>query len=110
MQAPLIEAVWLDDSQEVTFTELCDCSGLSANEVRELVELGAIVPVEVHATDWSFNARWLVAARTANRLRAHFELDTEGLALVLGLLDRIRDLQAVLQATEARLPGRVHRN
>ena len=68
MQAPLIEAVWLDETHEVTLAELCECSGLEASEVRGLVELGAILPMEAEATHWTFSARCVVAARTAGRL------------------------------------------
>jgi hypothetical protein len=46
----------------------------------------------------------LETAQTACRLHRDFELDAAGLALVMRLLDRIRDLQAELHTVQARLP------
>jgi chaperone modulatory protein CbpM len=48
-----------------------------------------------------------VTARTAFRLRHDFELDEQGLAVALALLERVRDLEAELDALRAQLPGRI---
>ena len=98
------EAVWLDERGEVTLVELSECSGLTEEELRELVELGAIEPLDAHAPEPAFGARCIVAARTACRLRNDFELDTAGLALVLSLLERVQELEDALQRLDARLP------
>lgn len=98
------EAVWLDERGAVTLIELAECSGFSEGELRELVELGALEPLNPEATQWSFAARCISSARTASRLRNDFELDNQGLALVLSLLDRVQELEAALQRLNARLP------
>ena len=100
----LTEAVWLDERGAVTLVELAECSGLSETELRELVDLGALAPVDADAREWSFTARCIVAARTACRLRNDFELDTHGLALVLTLLERVQELESTLQRLNARIP------
>lgn len=104
MKLELTETVWLDERGAVTLVELAQCSGLSESEVRDLVELGAIAPMDPDARDWSFTARCISAARTASRLRHDFELDSQGLALVLSLLDRVQELESTLQRLNARLP------
>jgi chaperone modulatory protein CbpM len=88
----------------VTLIELAECSGLSETELRDLVELGALQPVDPEAGDPSFAARCISAARAARRLRNDFELDSQGLALVLSLLERVQELENALQRLNARLP------
>jgi chaperone modulatory protein CbpM len=46
----------------------------------------------------------LHAARTAHRLQADFELDVQGLALALRLLERVSELETQLQSLRARSP------
>ena len=104
MKLELTEAVWLDERGGVTLVELAECSGLSEAELRELVDLGALAPVDADAREWNFAAQCIVAARTACRLRNDFDLDTQGLALVLSLLERVQELESTLQRLNARLP------
>ena len=98
------ETVWLDERGTITLVELSQCSGLSETELRDLVELGAIEPLDATAPEPSFGTRCIVAARTACRIRNDFELDTQGLALVLSLLERVEELESALQRLDARLP------
>lgn len=104
MKVELTEAVWLDERGAVTLVELAECSGLAEAQLRELVELGALEPVDIEAAEWHFAARCISSARTARRLRNDFELDSQGLALVLSLLERVHELEAALQRLNARLP------
>jgi chaperone modulatory protein CbpM len=107
MRIELTELVWLDEHCEVTLTELADLSGLSEAELRELADCGAIAPVDPDAATQTFDAGCIVAARAAYRLRNDFELDTQGLAVALALLDRVRGLEAELCEIRARLPRRI---
>jgi chaperone modulatory protein CbpM len=100
----LTEAVWLDERGVVSLLELAECSGLAESELRELVELGALEPVDVGAAEWRFAARCISSARAAGRLRTDFELDSQGLALVLSLLERVEELEIALQRLSATLP------
>jgi chaperone modulatory protein CbpM len=104
VQLELTEAVWLDETGDVTLVELAACSGLTERELRDLVDLGALEPLNPDATDWSFGSKCIVAARAASRLRNDFELDTQGLAVVLSLLERVQELERELQRVHARLP------
>jgi len=96
--------VWLDERGEITLIELAECSGLTESELRDLVDLGALAPLDPEAPQWSFAARCISSARAARRLRSDFELDSHGLALVLSLLERVQELEASLQRLSARLP------
>jgi chaperone modulatory protein CbpM len=104
MKVELTETVWLDERGVVTLVELAECSGLTEPELIELVELGALEPLESGAADLRFRAQCIAAARAASRLRNDFELDAHGLALVLSLLDRVHELESELRRAHARLP------
>ena len=95
---------WLHEQYELSVAELCELSGLSESELRVLVEYGAIAPADPDARDWTFRADRLVVARSASRLRRDFELEPQGLALAVTLLERVRDLEEQLRDLRARIP------
>jgi chaperone modulatory protein CbpM len=99
------QASWLHERYELSLTELCELSGLTESELRALVDCGAMAPTDPDARDWTFSADRLVVARSAFRLRKDFELDSQGLALAIALLERVRDLEDELRALRARIPG-----
>src|SRR5215510_8312165 len=101
------EALWLTENLRFTLTELAELAGLPEGELKELADYGAISPIDPGATQWTFTATCLTTVRTASRLRASFELEPHGVALVLSLLERIRDLEAQLTALRAQMPRRV---
>ena len=99
------QARWLHEHYEFSLEELCELSGLSEAEVRDLVDFGVLAPTDPKAQRWTFSADRLVVARSASRLRKDFDLDPHGLALAVTLLERVRDLEAELRDLRARLPG-----
>ena len=68
-------------------------SGLSREELLELVHGGAIPVREMRGANYMFSARVISVARTASRLRDELELDMAGLGVALRLLDRVRGLE-----------------
>jgi hypothetical protein len=96
------EAVRLDAVTEITCVELVNASGLPEDEVRELVQYGALVPRDPAAPTWTFESRSLVVVRTASRLRREYELDPHGVSVVLGYVERIAELESELRALRAR--------
>ena len=104
MKAELTEAVWLDERGVVSLIELAQCSGFTEEELRELIELGALAPNDPHSDVWEFSTQTILAARAACRLRNDFELDVPGLALALTLLERVRELEAQVRYLEACAP------
>ena len=100
------QATWLHQHYEFSLEELCELSGLSEAELRELVDHGGLAPIDSDARHWTFSADWLVVARSAFRLRRDFELDPHGVALAVALLERVRDLEEELRDLRAKLPRR----
>lgn len=107
MRIELTELTWLEEHRAVTLAELAELSGLSEAELRELEDCGAIEPADPGGATRTFGAECIVAARTAFRLRNDFELDPQGLAVALALLERVRALETELREIRAQLPRRV---
>ena len=106
MKAEHVEAVWLTENNEFSLGELAELSGLSEAELRELVDYGAVTPVNPDASAWVFTGKCLLTVRMASRLRVSFDLDPHGVALTVSLLDRIHELEAQLNSLRAQLPQR----
>jgi len=100
------QAVWLDARHEYSITELAQCSGLSEAELRELVDYGAVAPVDPQAAQWTFSGEIVVTVQAAGRLRADLELEPQALALALTLIKRIRELELQIGNLRAQLPRR----
>jgi chaperone modulatory protein CbpM len=105
MRIESTEVLWLEQ-HVLSLPELAELSGLPRAVLEELLDYGAIAPLEPAATDVRFGAAALQAARTARRLQADFELDIQALALALSLLDRVAHLEAQIQELRAKLPQR----
>ena len=102
MNFEIVEAVTLDEQGFVTLDQLALAAELPVEELRELVDDGALAPVDPAATSWTFTASWVVVARTAGRLRRDFELDAHSLSVVLRYVQRVEALEAELRALRAR--------
>ncbi len=97
------ESLLLDERSCITFVELQRASGLSETEITELVEIGVFEQATRDSVSWVFSSRCISQARTALRLRDDFELNTQGVALALTYLERIRELEGRLHELECQL-------
>jgi hypothetical protein len=98
------DAVWVTESQQYSLAELVTLSGLPETALRELVEYGALRPANPEGPGWLFSGQCLLSVRAAYRIRASFELEPQGLALVVSLLERIRELEARFDHLDAQQP------
>jgi chaperone modulatory protein CbpM len=103
MRVELNEVIWIEQ-HVLSLAELAEISHLPPAVLEELMDYGAIEPMGAATGELRFGAAALRAARIASRLRADFELETQALAVVLGLLDRVDELRAQLRALQARQP------
>jgi chaperone modulatory protein CbpM len=101
--------VWLNDREVCSAQQLADISGLSGEEINELVEMGLIAPIDTSAPvpasmpSRVFHLRCIVTVKAARRLRDDFELDRNGMVLALTLMQRIDALHEELHALRARI-------
>jgi chaperone modulatory protein CbpM len=94
------ELTWLDEHHEVSFDDLAELSGLSVQEILQLVESGALIPSKPDATStmWVFSSHSVISIRKLSRLKHDFELEPNALSLVMIFLERIRILELELNA------------
>lgn len=86
----------------VSLDELLVASGLTREEVETLLDFGVIETTRPSPS--LFPVQALLRARTAARLRAHFELNAPGMALAVDLLERMAALEARIRQLECQLP------
>jgi len=103
MRLHVAKSIWLNDTDVCSIEQLADASGLSIDEVIDLIECGIIAPVDKGVEPQEFQLHYIVTAKTARRLRDDFERDRYGVALALTLLRRIDELEAELQASHGML-------
>ncbi|MEO8005670.1 MAG: chaperone modulator CbpM [Betaproteobacteria bacterium] len=105
MRTELTNAQWLHEQAEISIEDLAHVSGMPAGILRELVEYGALTPVNAADTQWRFTVECVVAVRTVSRLREDFELDANALSVALNLVERIHKLEAELRSVRSQIPG-----
>jgi chaperone modulatory protein CbpM len=105
MNAQAVEVAWLDARETISLAELSRTCGLSAQDLGELIDYGAIVPIRGSTT--LFSAECVVPLRTAGRMRQDFDLDLFTVSLLLNYLHRIDVLEREVRALRARLPAHV---
>jgi chaperone modulatory protein CbpM len=103
MIVQVTDSIWLDDSDVCTVEQLAEVSGLSSEEINDLIGNNVITPIDKDAEPQTFPLHYMLTARTARRLRDDFELDRHGVALALTLLNQIDNLESELQAARVRL-------
>jgi chaperone modulatory protein CbpM len=106
MTVHITESIWLNASDICSLEHLEQVSGLSHDNLLDLVDAGVIEPSNQDPENYFFPVSCIVVARTARRLRDDFELDPQGLALAVNLLRRIDTLEAELRRLRAPHPVR----
>jgi chaperone modulatory protein CbpM len=98
------EAAWLTEDHVFSLAELAELSGLPESELRELVDYGAVTPINPESSPWVFSGKCLLTVRTACRLRISFDLESHSVALMVTLLERIEGLEERVRDLRAQLP------
>lgn len=93
----------LDTWVTCSFTELCQRSNLDSDFVVQCVEVGIADPQGDSPVEWSFTSSAAVRIQKAYRLQRDLEIDLNGLAVVLDLLDEVETLQEELGSLRKRL-------
>lgn len=104
-----VEWLWLDEVQSVTLPELARVCGISTDDVDELVEYGALQPLQTGPSQADlrlFSADCVTRMRTASKLRLDFDLDLFAVALLLDHIQRIETLEQKVRSLQAQLPMR----
>lgn len=86
----------VEERVEFTLIELCRATGASEEQFALWVSEGAFEPRGARIEEWRFSGASLRRAATAQRLTQDLELNPQGVALALDLLDQIDALRARL--------------
>jgi chaperone modulatory protein CbpM len=105
VKAQASEWHWLDAHETIPAKDLCRSCRISAAELGELVEYGALQPIAGSQEHLAFSAEWVAPLREAARLRRTFDLDLFTVVLVLDYLNRIATLERELKSLRAQLPA-----
>ncbi len=101
MNIDVTEAVWIDDQPAVDLDELSQLAGLPREVVEELVDCGVLAPLP-GAPKWQFPGACVTTVRIARRVRQDFELESDALAIVMKLVERIQHLESTVRDLKAR--------
>ncbi len=101
MHQPQSEMTWLDARDTVSIAELSRVSGMNPEELAEMVEYGALAPLEANPQEGVFSAGCIVPLRTVCKLRVAFDLDVFTVAILMGYLGRIDELERQVCSLQA---------
>ena len=88
---------------ELDMKQFCQVTDMPAAYVIEIVEHGILEPQGRKPDEWLFDDRALIIARRAAKLRRDLELEWEGVALALDLLNELEQVRAENRMLKQRL-------
>lgn len=92
-----LQGVVVEEEVQLTIIELCQACNAEIDHVITWVVEGALAPQGETPQDWLFSGDSLRRARLAQRLFRDLEINPQGVALAMDLLDEIAELKAKLQ-------------
>lgn len=98
MNEAMTELIWLNSDELCSLEHLADVSGLTIDEIRDLVDCGLIEPDLTAMPPRVYALRYVSTALVARRLRDDFLLDQHGVTLALTLMERIQQLESELNS------------
>ncbi len=96
----IVTAELLDERSEFTLGEVSRLCGIPTDVIVELIAEGIAAPRGTRPPDWRFSGHCVVRLQTAVRLQRDLDLNHAGAALVLELLDDMRELRRRLRRFE----------
>jgi len=72
----------------ITLQEVCSSTGLSQETVIDIVDHGIVEPQGEEPEQWLFDDQCLCIVQRARRLQQDLELNWQGIALVIELLEQ----------------------
>jgi len=100
MKNELLTGRLLDDECTLTLSEMSHACRVHAEWIIELVDEGILEPVGYDARHWLFSGPSLSRARTVMHLQHDLGVNLAGAALVLDLMDEIKQMRAHLNMLE----------
>jgi hypothetical protein len=95
--------LWCEERDRLTLAGLAYACGVHPMHVERLVELGLVEPCELAGDCALFDVACVPRVRLIERLRRDTGANLQGLAVIMHMLDRTRELQREVEALRARL-------
>ena len=87
----------------VSFTEICEQTGVAAGTVIEIIEQGIVDPIGVSPDDWHFSPYMVIITKKAVRMHRDLEINWAGIALAIELLEEIEEIREKNRCLQRRL-------
>lgn len=97
MAEKLLTGVIVEESTELSLSELSRACATSTEWLIQLVEEGVLEPVGQKPTRWRFSGASLRRARMARRLHDDLRINLAGVALALDLIEEIESMRERLR-------------
>jgi chaperone modulatory protein CbpM len=88
-------------ADSVCLSELCIACAMSAADLHELMDYGALAPLEEAQAEPHFAISYIEPLRTAGILRRDYDLDLFVVVILMDYLQRIVQLEAQLHRLQA---------
>jgi chaperone modulatory protein CbpM len=95
-QIKIHHAVIVDETITFTIAELCQSCNIDAELINEMVEHGVLDPLGKTPAEWYFQNQSLQRIQTTLRLQHDLGINLSGAALVLELMEELKQLRAKL--------------
>lgn len=93
MNTVFISGVIVENYETLTFEEFCRATQSNEDLILQMIEYQLLNPTGKTQEDWRFDSVCLRRARIASNFFCDLEVNIQGVALALELLDRIESLQ-----------------
>jgi chaperone modulatory protein CbpM len=93
----ILTGIVVEESAELSLTELSKACSTSTEWLIKLVEEGVLEPMDEQQAQWRFSGASLKRARTARRLHEDLNINLAGVALALDLIEQIETLRERLR-------------
>lgn len=100
MAKKILTGVIVEESAELSLTELSRACATSTEWLIELVDEGVLEPVGQRQPQWRFSGASLKRARTARRLHDDLKINLAGVALALDLIEEVEAMRERLRRLE----------
>ena len=89
------------EATSVCLHDLCIACAMSAADLHELMDYGALAPLEATQAEPHFAISYIEPLRTAGILRRDYDLDLFVVVILMDYLQRIVQLETQLQSLKA---------
>lgn len=101
MNMQQVETTWPELGDTVSFTDLSLACAMSREDLQELIDFGALLPLESTQAEPVFEVTCLEPLRTAEKLRRHYDLDLFVVVILMDYLRRIDHLESQVRSLQA---------